>query len=139
MTPYRILAVNREDSQDVYVLSAQLSVDPKSGVRSIYILNKFIPGINADQLRMPEMGLTSAECKAIAHRQSNKYNSNILERYLVSKLWNNRYTLQRVILSRRNERITIPLEVEEYTQGDCLIVAMNDYCSRNNMMELEKL
>lgn len=122
MSPYRVLVKFRGRS-DEEVLSAMLSVDKTTQDRNIYIIQKAVP---SDDLVMTH--------KTIAHMQSGKSNSVILEKYQIIK----DYNLARAYRVKCCSTCESPLETE-FTQQDCLKLAMLHYCEHNGITILNTL
>lgn len=115
MSPYRVLV--RSSSNKVKVLAAMLSIDPKTGKRNIYIIEKVIP---------PLFSYTDIELQEIAHKMTTAQNSYIQARYAIVREGGYKYkTLRRCgSIIPGNSR---------YLQSDCLLDAMHDYLEQNNL------
>lgn len=119
MSPYRVLVFTGREHM---ILAAMLSIDQLVGNRNIYIIQKAVPSD------------TILSDKAVAHLQSCKRNSVILDKYEILKEFEDRRTYR----VRKSSSLGI-IEGSEMTQQDCLKLAMHDYCERNNLTIISTL
>lgn len=123
MSPYRVL-VACPGRKDTEILSSMLSIDKVTQARNIFIIQKAVP-------TDPEVQFTS---KVVAHLQSGKHNSIILDKYQIDKDYMSKRTY-RVRHCKSNTTLT----QVELTQQDCLELAMRDYCSKKGIEILNTL
>lgn len=121
MSPYRVLI--SKSGSDNMILAAMLSVNKLTQNRDIYIIQKIIP--SESQMKTD---------KVIAHLQSSKRNTVILDKYEILK----ELEFRRCYRVRHISSLCILSDVE-LTQQDCLRAAMQDYCSRNRLTILSTL
>ena len=119
MSPYRVL-VSRPGCQENEIMAAMLSVDRVTNSRNIFITQKAVP---AD----PKEKMTS---KIVAHLQTGKNNSIILDKYQIIKDYThkNNYKVRHFI-----DGAFKILDEVELTQQDCLELAMKDYCTQKGI------
>lgn len=115
MSPYRLLV--RSSTGEVMVLAAMLSVDPKTGKRNIYIVEKIVP---------PLFSYTDIELQEIAHKMTTAQNSYIQAKYVIIRDGGYKYK------TLRRDGSTISGN-SKYLQSDCLLAAMHDYLEQNNL------
>lgn len=126
MKPYRVKVSN---GKTVRVLSSMKSPDKKTGICWAYVLEKHEPKSSSGQGMLP----VDEFYENVAHRITNRWNSTILESYVIEQEeQGSQYELLRHVFGSREDRIT-KFVGKKRTQEDCLRLAMNDYCSRNNL------
>lgn len=123
MSPYRVLVL-RPGHDDTEIIAAMLSKDKVTEHRNIYITQKTVP-------TDPTTELTS---KVVAHLQTGKHNSIILDKYEIVK----DYTRRSAYKVRYCKSGEILAQVE-LTQQDCLELAMKDYCSKHDIKIINTL
>lgn len=124
MSPYRVLAKDRSTRQE-FILASMLSIDPKTKERRIFIIDKQIP-----------IGADYKDIKRIAHKMTSCINSTILRKYIIV---NNEATNRYEVYKCNYDAIEYRLYNSEFTQSDCLIAAMNDFCQKNGYVIIDTL
>lgn len=126
MSPYRVLVTSDPSDPDAaVVLSAMLHRDT-IGNRKIYIMRKILPQW------MTKYADPDQVYNIIAHMYSTDKNSIHIDRYDVLKEGKHDYTLQH----DPTHNIVI---VHEAKLATCLKLAMEHYCSQNNLKIIQKL
>jgi hypothetical protein len=122
-----------------YILASRVCKDKDTGDYWVYVFDRHIPNAPSGQGTLPIEEVKEITTKELAHRMINKWNSTILEAYTLEREENGRrYILSRQIFGSHEHPITKYTGIEP-TQEDCVRLAMNDYCSRNNLTILEEL
>lgn len=124
MSPYRVLVKDRSTRQE-FILASMLSIDPKTKERRIFIIDKQIP-----------IGADYKDIKRIAHKMTSHINSTILQKYIIV---NNEATNRYEVYKCNYDDVEYRLYNSEFTQSDCLIAAMNDFCQKNGYVIIDTL
>lgn len=138
MKPVRVKVENANTGKEA-VLSSRVSQDKNTGVYWVYVFDRHLPNVPSGQGTLPIEGAKPITDKDLAHRMINRWNSTILDAYVLEREEHGRkYIMSRHIFGDRSNPITKYTGTEP-TQEDCVRLAMNDYCSRNNLTILEEL
>lgn len=139
MKPVRTRVTSKSGNE--LILSSMISKPEKDefGRYWIYVMERHLSTAPSGQGMLPIDEVKEITAKQIAHATINKWNSTILESYLLEREENGRrYVMSRHIFGDRRNPITKQTCIER-TQEDCVRVAMEDYCSRNNLTIVEEL
>lgn len=128
MQPCRVLVETSSGSKKVY--TASLCKDKVTHERRVFVFERINPKAGVDQNLLPDEEITHATAKALAHKMVSKRNSMIAGQYHIARCVpdDNKYSLYRVV---DNGTSMIPIGDEEYTQQDCLLTAMTNFCIIN--------
>lgn len=124
MSPYRVLVKDRSTRQE-FILASMLSIDPKTKERRIFIIDKQIT-----------IGADYTDIKRIAHKMTSHINSTILQKYIIV---NNEATNRYEVYKCNYDDVEYRLYNSEFTQSDCLIAAMNDFCQKGGYVIIDTL
>lgn len=126
MSPYRVLV---DSDGKPRLIVAMLSVDKLTKRRRIFIVEKTLPHM---------WKATPEEIKHLAHMQISQKNTLTLAEYVIHKDdMGLKYSI-----SRRNHECGMTHENianNQYTQSDCLVAAMNDYTTQNDITVIRQL
>lgn len=119
MSPYRVIVKDR-NTERVYPICAIHSVDRKTKMRSVYVLEKLLPTLAHTEI-------TESDLLEAAYDMNTRTNSVIRAAYTVHKDVNSRHYM----LEERSWEITLPRDT--FIQDDfrllseCLRAAVEDY------------
>lgn len=119
MSPFRVYAVSTRSAEDGRNLAAMLSIDKVCHRRKIYITEKY-----TDILHL--------SAKEAAHMQTTRSNSEIVASYELQYAdeTSRRYCVLHLTSDNAHDYV---VSCNEYTQADCLVAAMEDYCNQNHL------
>jgi hypothetical protein len=121
MSPYRVLVKDYKRVNSL--LAAMLSKSSTNELR-IFIIDKTIP-----------LGYGPKEIKKLAHKMSTINNSSILAKYVI--IYDD--ITHHYKVERHQKNSTYTLYNEQFTQGDCLRVALEDFCAKEGFSIIENL
>ncbi len=137
MKPVRVRVASKSGRE--YILSSMISKDKNTGVYWIYVMDRHMPTTSSGQGTLPIEEVRQITNKELAHKVINKWNSTILDAYVLEREEHGRrYVMSRHIFGSRENPITKITGIEP-TQEDCVRLAMNDYCNRNFLTVVEEL
>lgn len=122
MSPFRITTTTGR------VLVSMMSVDRITGIHHVYVAEK---GVEIGQNYM-NADAEFADQRYIAHRQTTRTNSQILDHFEVYTTDNNKYEVMHII--KEDPYMAVKTDILEYTQSDCLRAIMQFYCNAHSIV-----